>query len=109
MVVSQNPKYVSKAFAKSLWNEYRIYDDRLELRAWFLFTTLVIPFDELVSIGVFKPPVIRTVFWAVKLDWADLFEHVGITRTNGWAKKVRFTPRNPSEFVAKLKECSGIE
>jgi len=28
------PTYVSKACAKSLWNEYRVYEDRVELKFW---------------------------------------------------------------------------
>jgi hypothetical protein len=91
---------------KSLGNEYQIYSDRIELRCRFPFfsKTLVIKKDDLISIGIFKPPVIRTAFWALKLDLADLYEHMGVKRTNGFFKQLRFTPENPKEFVAKVKE-----
>jgi len=39
-----------------------------------------------------------------RLDLADLNEHVGIKRINGFFKQLRFTPENPKEFVAKVKE-----
>jgi len=35
---------------------------------------------------------------------ADLKEHVGIKRRNGFFKQLRFTPENPEEFVSKAKE-----
>ena len=52
---------------------------------------------------IFKPPVIRTAFWALKLDLADVFEHVGIRRKNGFFTRLRFTPANPEEFVATVR------
>ena len=100
------PLYKSRPSKKSINNEYRIYSDRIELRCRFPFfsKTLVIKKDDLISIGVFKPPVIRTTFWALKLDLADLNEHVGIKRINGFFKQLRFTPENPKEFVTKARE-----
>jgi hypothetical protein len=98
------PIYISKASLRSFGNEYRIYGDRIELEAKLLFRTFVIPIDEIKEIDTYKPPVIRTVFWALKLDYADFFRHVGIERTNGYFKKIRFTPGNPNEFIDKVKE-----
>jgi hypothetical protein len=46
----------------------------------------------------------RTTFWALKLDLADLYEHVEIKRINGFFKQLRFTPENPKEFIAKARE-----
>ena len=83
---------------KSLWNTYKIFSDRLELQFRFFFVTIVIPKDAFVKVDVYKAPVIRTVFWALKLDLADLYTHVGIERNCGWFKKLRFTPANPHEF-----------
>jgi hypothetical protein len=100
------PLYKSISTKKSIGNEYCIYSDRIELRCRFPFfsKTLVIKKDDLISIEIFKPPVIRTTFWALKLDLADLNEHVGIKRKNGFFKQLRFTPENPKEFVAKARE-----
>ena len=106
MKSTDTPLYKSRPTKKSIGNEYYIYSDRIELRCRFPFfsKTLVIKKDDLISIGIFKPPVIRTTFWALKLDLADLNAHVGIRRTNGFFKQLRFTPENPQEFVAKAKE-----
>ena len=100
------PLYKSRPSKKSIGNEYSIYADRIELKCRFPFITktLVIKKDDLISIDIYKPPVIRTSFRALKLDLADLNEHVGIARKNGLFKQLRFTPENPKEFVAKVKE-----
>jgi hypothetical protein len=105
------PLYKSISTKKSIGNEYCIYSDRIELRCRFPFysKTLVIKKDDLISIEIFKPPVIRTTFWALKLDLADLNEHVGIKRKNGFFKQLRFTPENPKEFVAKVKELFKMD
>lgn len=100
------PLYASGPTWKSLGNAYYIYADRIELRCRFpfFFRTFIITGDDLISIGVFKPPVIRTSLRALKLDFADLSEHVGIKRKNGFFKQLRFTPEHPDEFVAKVRE-----
>ena len=100
------PLYESRPTRKSMGNTYTIFFDRIELRCRFLFSTKtwLIKKDDLDSIDVFRPPVIRTTFWALKLDLADLNEHVGIQRKNGFFKQLRFTPENPQEFTAKVRE-----
>lgn len=57
----------------------------------------------MISIALFDPPVIRTKFWALKLDWADFFKHVGIERRNGLTKHLRFTPQEPEKFVEAVE------
>jgi len=101
---SEQPIYISKAGVRSFGNEYRIYNNRLELECKFLFQTFIIPLEELISIDIFKPPVIRTVFWALKLDLADFYRHIGIEREKGYMKKLRFIPENPDEFIATVNE-----
>lgn len=96
--------YTSKRSARSIWNEYRVFKDRVELEFNLILKTFVIPIDEIKEIGVYKPPVIKTVFWALKIDLADLYTHVGIERKNGCFKKIRFTPADPYEFVASVNE-----
>lgn len=98
--------YKSAASVKSLGNEYSIFADRIELKCRFPFVnqTLIIQRDALVSIEVYQPPVIRTTFWALKLDLADLHEHVGIERKSGFFRQLRFTPENPKEFVSRAKD-----
>lgn len=98
--------YKSAATVKSLGNEYSIFADRIELKCRFPFVTqtLIIQRDDLVSIEVYQPPVIRTTFWVLKLDLADFNEHVGIERKSGFFRQLRFTPDKPQEFVAKAKD-----
>jgi len=101
-----NPLYESRPTKKSIGNKYSIFLDRIELRCKFPFITktLVIKKDDLISIDIYKPPAFRTTFRALKLDLADLNEHVGIKRKKGFFKQLRFTPENPKEFVLKAKE-----
>lgn len=104
------PLYKSTSTRKSIGNEYSIYADRIELKCRFPFITktLIIKKDDIISIDTFKPPVFRTTMRALKLDLADLNEHVGIKRKNGFFKQLRFTPENPKEFVAKVKELFAL-
>ena len=45
-------------------------------------------------------------FWfALKLDWADFFEHFSLHRKSGLVKYIRFTPDDSRRFVAV---CQGI-
>jgi len=104
------PLYESVPTKKSIGNMYFIYSDRIELRCRFPFInkTLVIKKDDLISIDTYMPPVIRTTFRALKLDLADLKEHVGIKRKNGFFKQLRFTPENPTEFVSKARKIFDL-
>lgn len=95
--------YISPRTPRSFWNEYRIYENRVELEFRLFFTKIVIPLDELKSCQVYPPSVIRSALWALKLDWADLFEHVGIHRINGMFKQLRFTPIDPKDFVSQIE------
>ena len=106
MKSTQTPLYKSIPTKKRIGNEYSIYTDRIELRCRFPFLTktLVIKKDDLITIDIFKPPVVRTTFRALKLDLADMKEHVGIKRKSGFFKQLRFTPENQKEFVSKVKE-----
>ena len=108
--MTDTPLYKSRPTKKSIGSEYSIYADRIELRCRFPFFTkiLVVKKDNLISIDIFKPPVIRTTFRALKLDLADIKEHVGIKRKNGFFKQLRFTPENPKEFVFKAREILDL-
>ena len=52
------PIYISKRTGRSLWQEYRIYRDRLELQSWFLFHTVVVPASEIQAVEV-RPSIFR--------------------------------------------------
>ena len=99
--------YESPGSFKSLWNTYRIYEDRIELEFRLFFSRIVIPREAFVSVEVYRPPVVRTSFWALKLDWADFYTHVGIERNCGLFKKLRFTPADPEEFKQNVIEWAS--
>lgn len=101
--------YTSPSTVKSLWQEYRIYQDHVEFDT--RVGVLSIPFEKIESIEVqesdlkgllkgdlrlkgFKP--------AIKLDWANFLEHVVLDRKEGFCKRFLFTPENPEEFKAAL-------
>jgi hypothetical protein len=111
MAHSETPVYTSSATKKSMGNTYTVYPDRIELRCRFPFMwkTLVVKKEDLVAIDVFKPPVIRTTWRALKLDLADLKAHVGLERKSGFFKQLRFTPEDPEAFVAKVREAFAID
>ena len=106
MEKTDRPLYASSATMKSMGNTYLVYPDRIELRCRlpFMWKTFVVSKEDLVAIDVFKPPVIRTTWRALKLDLADLKAHVGLQRKTGFFKQLRFTPEDPEAFVAKVKE-----
>ena len=105
------PLYVSSPTMKSMGNEYSIFADRIDFSCRYVFFHIIITVkkEDIISIGVFKPPVIRTSFKALKLDLADFYEHVGITRKGGVFSQLRFTPNNPQKFVATAKELFHID
>jgi hypothetical protein len=107
--MNDTPIYISKRTGKGLWQEYRIYRDRLELQSWLLFHTFVVPADEIQAVEVRPPVVLADVFrgkgflfafWAFKIDNADCCRHVAIKRKSGFMKRIRFSPDDPGKFVA---------
>ena len=107
MSAFEQPLYVSRRTGASLWQEYRIFSDRLELQSWILLHTIVIPAREILEIEV-RPSVfsLRKGFtWGIKLDNSDLHRHVLGRRKTGFWKRLAFTPDNPDEFV---RICQSI-
>ncbi len=96
------PIYISKRTGRSLWQEYRIYPDRLELQSWFLFHTLVIPAGEISKVAV-RPSILhgqKGAIWGVKLDNCNFCRHVLLTRKSGLFKRIGFSPDDPEKFMA---------
>jgi hypothetical protein len=94
-----------------MWQDYLVYPEGVELRARLLFRTFVIPAEDILEVkvvpggffwGLFHAAELG--FWfALKLDWADMFEHVSLHRKSGHIKYIRFTPDNPARFVAACR------
>jgi len=95
--------YASKRTAKNLWQEYRVYPDRLELQSWFLFHTIVIPAKEILNVEVRSPGIIG----GLKLDNCNFCRHVRIQRKAGLFKKIGFTPDEPDKFAAFCDDIRG--
>jgi hypothetical protein len=51
-VNQQKALYISKPSARSLWQDYRVYSDRLELRFWLFLKILTIPNEKIVDMKV---------------------------------------------------------
>jgi hypothetical protein len=101
--MNDTPLYTSKRMVKNLWQEYRIYRDRIELQAWFLFGTMVVPVGEIQGIEV-RPSVFsgrgwKGVTWGIKNDLCDLCRHVLLTKKTGFFKCIGFSPDEPERFV----------
>ena len=99
------PLYVSRRLFKNLWQQYRIYSDRIELRS--CAGCKLIRAEDIADVEVRPPVAIGDVFrwkgfaqsFALKLDLADLYRHVAIQRRSGWIRHIRFTPDDPDTFV----------
>jgi hypothetical protein len=100
--MNDTPLYASKRTAKSLWQRYCIYRDRLELQSWILLHTVVVPIDEFQAIEV-HPSVFsgqKGLTWGIKIDCCDLCRHVLLKRKSGLFKGIGFSPDEPETFVA---------
>jgi hypothetical protein len=103
--IYEQPLYVSARSLRNLWQEYRIYADRIELKS-FCGQKIILAGDIL-GIEVRPRMVIGDIFrgkcfkesLALKLDLADLYPHVAIHRRSGWFKRIRITPDDPDAFV----------
>ena len=104
--------YRSPSTVKSLWQEYRIYEERLELDT--LFGRLVIPFEAIETntvrpsdvAGLLKGDLqLRDFRPALKVDWANFLDHVVIDKTGRWVRRVLLTPDDPRAFNKALDEA----
>ena len=105
--MNDTPIYISKRTAKNLWQEYRIFRDRIELQCWIALHTLVIPAGEIVKTEV-RPSFFsgrKGFTWGVKIDNCDLCRHVLLTKKSGLFKRIAFSPDDPEKFVAM---CQSI-
>jgi hypothetical protein len=107
----EQPVHVSRRTPANLWQEYRIFSDRLELQSWILFHTLVIPARDILKIEV-RPAVFsgrKGFAWGIKLDNSDLCRHVLLRRKSGFMKRIAFTPENPDEFVRVCRSIMPVQ
>lgn len=110
--MSDEPLFVSPSTVKSLWQEYRIFADRLELDS--MFGLISIPFEHIETVdlsdsdvsGLLKGDLgLKNFRPAFKLDWANFMEHVVIDKTEGFFRRVLITPDDPSAFNQELNDA----
>lgn len=105
--------YVSPSSVKSLWQEYRVFADRLELAT--LLGVMTIPFSKIERISEREPLLkqlatgeifCREFRPGIKLDFVDFTDHVEIDRTDGvLVRRVLVTPSDPAAFVAAVQSA----
>lgn len=108
------PLYVSNRTFKSMGQKYLIFQDRLELRT-FLFGKFTIKFEELEKVELRRPNIqlmwdemwkYKNLHYAIKLDIADFYEHLGVYKKSGWVHLLLFTPENPLQFKQYLERAA---
>ena len=118
--MKDTPLYASKRTAKSLWQQYRIYRDRIELESWILLHTIVLPIDEIQAVKV-RPSVIGILMgftsgikrdlgdlWGIKIDFCDLCPHVLLRKKSGLFNAIGFSPDQPDKFVEIYKSILAV-
>jgi len=97
---------------KSLWQEYRVYDDRVEFDTHF--GIMSIPFRHIERVEVSESEVkglvrgdlhLKNFRPALKLDWANFLEHVVLDKSEGCVRRVLFTPDDLAAFTRALNEA----
>jgi hypothetical protein len=107
---SDAPIYVSKPTIKSLWREYRLFADRLELDT-VPWGRVIVPLTDIKAVSIRPAFVVFDVLRGdyglaemmktLKLDMADLSEHIAIEKSGFW-KQFRITPDDPAAFKAAV-------
>jgi hypothetical protein len=110
--MTDTPIYTSKSSVKSLWQEYRIYGDRLEFST--LFGQMTIPFEQVERVEVSESDLkgllkgdlhLKNFRPALKLDWANLVEHIVLDKSAGRIRRVLFTPDDPNAFKSAFDQA----
>jgi len=110
--MSDNPIYTSKSTVKSIWQEYRIYDNRLEFDTQF--GMMVVPFEHVESVEILSSDVkgllqgdlrLKNFRPAIKLDWANFLEHIVLDKDKGYVRRLLFTPDDLEAFKSALEEA----
>ena len=110
--MSETATYTSKSTVKSLWQEYRVYGDRVEFDT--RFGKMAVPFDHIERVDVSESEVkgllrgdlhLRDFRPALKLDWANFLEHVVLDKREGCVRRVLFTPDDLVAFKSALDEA----
>jgi len=105
--MDQQPLHKSKCMFRNLWQEYRIFDDRVELDT--LVKMITVLFDDIESVEVASTFTeglklhLRGGKLTLKLDWADFHKHVVLDKSTGLVRHIAFTPDDPETFRTVLE------
>ena len=103
--MNSKPVYVSESTVRSIWQEYRIFNNRVEIDT--MFGLMVIPFEHIEKVDVSESEVkglmrgdlhLKGFRPALKVDWANFVEHVVIDKSEGHIHRILLTPDDPEEF-----------
>jgi hypothetical protein len=102
--------YTSKSTAKSLWQEFRLYDDRIEFDTHF--GMMVVPLAHIERVDISESEVkgllrgdlhLKDFRPALKLDWANFVEHVVLDKNKGYVRRLLFTPDDLEAFKSAVE------
>jgi hypothetical protein len=109
---AEQPLHVSRPTVKSLWQEYRLYSDRLELDM-HLYGPIRVQLDDIASISERPPCVVcdlargdyglADIMRTLKVDLADLNTHVTIEKSTGTWRQLRLTPDDNAAFIRAVE------
>lgn len=111
--MSATPLYVSRSTVRSLWQVYRIYNNRVEFETHF--GRMTVPLEDIETVDV-SPSDLKELLLrgdlmldnfrpALKLDWANFLEHLVLDKSRGRIRRVLFTPDDPAEFKRVLDDA----
>lgn len=110
--MSDEPIYTSTSTVKSLWQEFRLYDDRIEFDTHFGMMVIPLAHIEQVEIsesevkGLLKGDLhLKNFRPALKLDWANFVEHVVLDKSKGYVRRVLFTPDDLEAFKSAVEQA----
>ena len=110
--MKSEPLFISKSTVKSLWQEYRVFEDRVEFDTHFGMMT--VPFAHIETVEVSESEVegllkgdlhLKGFRPALKLDWANFVEHVVLDKSEGHVRRLLFTPEDAEAFRDALNEA----
>jgi len=110
--VAHEPLYVSKRMPRNLWQDYRVFSDRIEIQCRFLLSTFIIPFNNIKEVSLSRPlaiEIFRAKAWKggppIKLDFVVFYTHIVIRRNSGLLRNLRFTPDDPHLFLSVCRQA----
>jgi len=110
--MNETPVYTSKSTVKSLWQEYRVYDDRVEFDT--RFGKLTAPFEHIEQVDISESETkglsrgdlhLKNFRPALKLDWANFLEHIVLDKSEGCVRRLLFTPDDLAAFKSALDDA----